>query len=100
MSPTSPFARSVAFVARWCGLGVIIGVIAGLSSAGFLVTLERATELRIAPDGAVTGIRMVSSELKSDTLESKLLARVRQFDFGAKDVEVMVVNWPVDFLPS
>ncbi|RVT50033.1 AgmX/PglI C-terminal domain-containing protein [Rubrivivax albus] len=57
-------------------------------------------ELRIAPDGAVTGIRMVSSELKSDTLESKLLARVRQFDFGAKDVEVMVVNWPVDFLPS
>ncbi|MEZ5203285.1 MAG: chloride channel protein [Acidimicrobiales bacterium] len=47
MSPTSPFARSVAFVARWCGLGVIIGVIAGLSSAGFLVTLERATELRI-----------------------------------------------------
>jgi hypothetical protein len=57
-------------------------------------------ELRIAPDGAVTGIRLVSSELNSEALEGKLLARVRQFDFGAKDVEVMVVNWPVDFLPS
>ena len=30
----------------------------------------------------------------------KLLARVRQFDFGAKDVDQMVVTWPVDFLPS
>jgi TonB family protein len=57
-------------------------------------------ELRIAPDGAVTAIRLVSSELKAEALESKLLARVRQFDFGAKDVEVMVVSWPVDFLPS
>lgn len=57
-------------------------------------------ELRIEPGGAVAGIRLVSSELKSEELERKLLARVRQFDFGAKDVEVMVVNWPVDFLPS
>jgi hypothetical protein len=29
-----------------------------------------------------------------------LLARIRQFDFGAKDVDQMVVTWPVDFLPS
>ena len=57
-------------------------------------------ELRIAPDGAVTAIRLVSSELKAEALENKLLARVHQFDFGAKDVEVMVVSWPVDFLPS
>lgn len=57
-------------------------------------------ELKIAPSGTVTGLRIVSSELKAEELEQKLLARVRQFDFGAKDVEVMVVNWPVDFLPS
>lgn len=57
-------------------------------------------ELRITPDGSVSAIRLVSSELKAEALESKLLARVRQFDFGAKDVEVMVVSWPVDFLPS
>jgi len=57
-------------------------------------------ELKIAPDGQVQGARIVSSELKAEELEKKLLARIRQFDFGAKDVDVMVVTWPVDFLPS
>lgn len=57
-------------------------------------------ELKISPAGAVEGLRIVSSELKAAELESKLLARIRQFDFGAKDVDVMVVTWPVDFLPS
>ena len=57
-------------------------------------------ELKIAPSGEVTGLRIVSSELKAEELEKKLLARIRAFDFGAKDVDVMVVTWPVDFLPS
>ncbi len=57
-------------------------------------------ELKIAPSGTVDGLRIVSSELKAEELEKKLLARIRQFDFGAKDVDVMVVTWPVDFLPS
>ena len=57
-------------------------------------------ELKIAPSGAVTDLRIVSSELKSPELEKRLLARIRQFDFGAKDVEAMTVTWPVDFLPS
>ncbi|MCW5632526.1 MAG: energy transducer TonB, partial [Rubrivivax sp.] len=56
--------------------------------------------LKIDPSGAVTDCRVVSSELKSEDLERKLVARIRQFDFGAKDVEPMVVSWPVDFLPS
>jgi TonB family protein len=57
-------------------------------------------ELKIAPGGQITELRIVSSELKAEELERKLLARIRQFDFGAKDVDVMVVTWPVDFLPS
>lgn len=57
-------------------------------------------ELKISPAGVVEGLRIVSSELKAAELEGKLLARIRQFDFGAKDVDVMVVTWPVDFLPS
>lgn len=57
-------------------------------------------ELKIAPSGGVEAVRIVSSELKAAELEGKLLARIRQFDFGAKDVDVMVVTWPVDFLPS
>jgi len=57
-------------------------------------------ELKIAPSGQVLDCKIVSSELKDTDLERKLLARIRQFDFGAKDVAQMVVTWPVDFLPS
>ena len=56
-------------------------------------------KLTIAPSGAAD-CQIVSSELKTPELESKLLARVRTFDFGSKDVEVLIINWPVDFLPS
>ncbi len=57
-------------------------------------------ELTIAPSGQVTALRLVSSELKATELEHKLLARIRLFDFGTKDVDTMVVTWPLDFLPS
>jgi len=57
-------------------------------------------ELKIAPSGQVIDLRILSSELKAAELERKLLARIRQFDFGAKDVDMMTVTWPVDFLPS
>jgi TonB family protein len=57
-------------------------------------------ELKISPAGQVVDCRIVSSDLHAAELEGKLLARIRQFDFGAKDVDAMVVSWPVDFLPS
>ncbi len=57
-------------------------------------------ELKIAPGGQVEGLRVVSSELKAPELEAKLLARIRQFDFGAKDVDQLTLTWPLDFLPS
>jgi len=57
-------------------------------------------KLTIAPSGGVTEARIESSELHTPDVESKLLSRIRQFDFGAKDVNVMVVSYPLDFLPS
>jgi periplasmic protein TonB len=57
-------------------------------------------ELKIAPSGSVLNCRIVSSELRTPELEQKLLARIKQFDFGAKDVDQLVLTWPVDFLPS
>ncbi|MEO8835217.1 MAG: AgmX/PglI C-terminal domain-containing protein [Caldimonas sp.] len=57
-------------------------------------------KLTIAPSGAVIDLRIVSSELKQPDVESKLLARIRTFDFGSKDVNEMVVSYPLDFLPS
>jgi TonB family protein len=57
-------------------------------------------KLTISPGGGVMDCRIESSELRQPDLEAKLLARIRQFDFGAKDVDQMIVTWPVDFLPS
>ncbi|MGM9488687.1 AgmX/PglI C-terminal domain-containing protein [Ideonella sp. YS5] len=57
-------------------------------------------ELKIAPGGNVISCRVIATELKTPELEQKLLARIGQFDFGAKDVDTMVVSFPVDFLPS
>jgi len=57
-------------------------------------------KLTIQPNGEVTVVAIVSSELKAPELERKLAARIRQFDFGAKDVDTMVVTYPIDFLPS
>ncbi len=57
-------------------------------------------ELTIAPSGKVKRVRILSSGLNARALERKLLARIRMFDFGAKDVETVVVTYPIDFLPS
>lgn len=56
-------------------------------------------ELTIAPSGLVTRARIVSSELNSPTLERRLLARIKTFKFGEKDVETVTVTFPVEFLP-
>lgn len=57
-------------------------------------------KLTIAPSGSVLDCQVVSSELRAPDMERKLVARIRQFDFGAKPVDTMIVTWPVDFLPS
>ena len=57
-------------------------------------------KLTIASSGQVLECKIVSSELRSPELERKLSARIKQFDFGAKKVDTMVVTYPIDFLPS
>ena len=57
-------------------------------------------KLTISPDGRVVACELISSELSAPGIERKLVARIRLFDFGAKEVETMVVTYPIDFLPS
>jgi protein TonB len=57
-------------------------------------------KLTIASSGQVLDCQLVSSELRSPDLERKLIVRIKQFDFGAKAVDTMVVTYPIDFLPS
>lgn len=57
-------------------------------------------EITIASSGQVTSCKVLSSELNDKALESKLIARVKLLNFGARDVEEMIVTYPIDFLPS
>jgi protein TonB len=57
-------------------------------------------KITITPGGRVSACQLISTELDSPVLERKIIMRVRLFDFGAKNVETMVVTYPIEFLPS
>jgi TonB family protein len=65
-------------------------------------TLEGKLVLRltIAPTGEVTFCEVVSSELGDPDLERKLVLRIKQFRFEARDVEAITTTKPIDFFPA
>lgn len=65
-------------------------------------TLEGKLVLRftIAPSGQVTFCEIISSELRDEELERKLVQRVCLFRFEARDVEAITTTKPIDFFPA
>lgn len=57
-------------------------------------------KLTIAPSGAVTMCKVISSTLKSPALERKIEQRVKLFSFGAKKVDAVTISYPIDFFPA
>lgn len=57
-------------------------------------------EITIAPSGKVIKVRIKSSELNDPKLESRLVARIKRFNFGSNSVEEVTVLFPIEFLPS
>lgn len=57
-------------------------------------------ELTIAPSGQVTNVRIVSSEIKNSQLLEQLKNRVRLFRFKPRNVQTLIVKYPIDFLPT
>jgi len=57
-------------------------------------------EFTIAPSGVVTECHVVSSELNDPELERKIVARVKLFQFQARDVATMTTTKPIEFIPS
>ncbi len=57
-------------------------------------------ELVIDPNGQVIACKVVATELVDDVLVSKIVNRVRLFDFGERDVSTTTINYPVHFLPT
>ncbi|HEX4024756.1 MAG TPA: TonB family protein [Steroidobacteraceae bacterium] len=57
-------------------------------------------EFTIAPSGEVTECHVVSSELNDPELERKIVARVKLFQFQARDVATMTTTKPIEFVPT
>ena len=57
--------------------------------------------LTIQPDGSVSAASIESSDMDAKALESKIVARVKRFNFGAKEsVPAITILYPIDFLPA
>jgi TonB family protein len=57
--------------------------------------------LTIEPDGTVSASSVDSSDMDSPDLDKKIAARVKKFNFGAKEgVPAITILYPIDFLPA
>lgn len=57
--------------------------------------------LTIEPDGKVSACSVESSDMDAPTLDKKIAARVKKFNFGKKDgVPTITILYPIDFLPA
>lgn len=54
----------------------------------------------IEPDGSISSIKLVDSQLGDQRLELKLLARIQMISFGPEDVAATPVNYKFDFMPG
>jgi TonB family protein len=57
-------------------------------------------KITIDPAGNVLSASVSSSDLGDKELEMKIAARVKLFNFGAKDVDTITISYPIDFLPA
>ncbi|MDX1252595.1 MAG: AgmX/PglI C-terminal domain-containing protein [Gammaproteobacteria bacterium] len=57
-------------------------------------------KLTIDPSGKVSACDVVSSELDSQELIQKIVARVLMFDFGSEDTGTAVKTFSIDFVPT
>ena len=57
-------------------------------------------ELTIAPSGAVTAVKILSSELGDEKLERKLVLKIKKFKFAKGNIAEIKVTYPIEFLPS
>ncbi len=58
-------------------------------------------KITIEPDGSVSMAKVESSDMDSPTLNAKIVARVKRFNFGPKaGVPTITILYPIDFLPA
>lgn len=57
-------------------------------------------KLVILPDGSISNLELISSELGIQSLEESILHGIKQINFGPKDVSATSVEYTFQFLPS
>jgi len=66
-------------------------------------TLQGKVVLRITiePDGSVSLTQVESTDMNAKAMLDKVVARVKRFNFGAKEgVPTVTILYPIDFLPA
>ncbi|WP_196138299.1 AgmX/PglI C-terminal domain-containing protein [Aliikangiella sp. G2MR2-5] len=65
-------------------------------------TLQGRVNFRITiqPDGSVTDVVVVSSELNDPELEKRIMRKIKKINFGAMDVAVWKSTYLMNFFPS
>lgn len=62
---------------------------------------QMVLRLTILPDGSVSFCEIKSTDMRAPQLAAQVVARVREFDFGAKsDIPAVTIAYPIDFLPA
>ena len=61
---------------------------------------QMVLRIRIEPDGSVSLCELQGTDMDAPDLSVQILARVRTFDFGAKEVPAVTILYPIDFLPA
>ena len=62
---------------------------------------QMVLRLTIEPDGSVSMCEVQSTDLDAPNLSQQVVARVKGFDFGAKeDIAAITIIYPIDFLPA
>ena len=62
---------------------------------------QMVLRIRIEPDGSVSLCDLQATDMNAPQLSTQVVARVRTFDFGAKDgVPAITILYPIDFLPA
>ena len=57
-------------------------------------------EITISSSGIVSDVQIIVSELNDNTLEQRIISRVKQFNFGASGKDKITVTFPIEFIPS
>ena len=57
-------------------------------------------QLTIEPNGKVSSVKILSSELNNPELEARIIARIKMFIFAPTSDGTVTIDYPVEFIPS